>query len=666
MRTIKNIFVLLALTASAGLPAQTIKTATEYHEAFVRQLAQSGQSMTAYNTLYQSYQEYAAVLAATSPGATDHTQAKAGLKSVFPYLGEAVYYYYQKQDKQRTLMFAEAYVDITLLDEMRGETLPVDQQYGTFAWMPATKYYNGKQYDKAVRYLQAYINSGNAERRANAYYYMARSYVHIQDNVRARQVLQQGLSLYPDDLAMLEMAINQLAEAKDDDATLQRYIDAAIRQKPQDAGLLNFQGQLYERAQQWEKAITVYNRLRQMQPQNLTVVRHQAVDNYNAGVSYAWKADEAEKKNVKKQYQQQASSFFTASTKLLNDVLASEPLAIDYATALARAYAYTGNVSGLEDINKRIAGLGRKPVSQNSELQLMAYDTQIATPATPATDPQPYAQTAPQPAARRSVRTLSTVDKDIPVNKTSNENTFVTIIANERYAKVAAVPYAEHDGEVFAEYCNKTLGIPKENIRKHFSVGLADMIGAIDDIKGIARAKQGRCNVIFYYAGHGVPDDDGKEAYLLPTDADGRRMRLCYRLNELYQDLASLGADNTTVFLDACFSGATREKDKMLKQERGVAIKVKEKDVPGRMVVFSAASGSQTAAAYDDEHHGMFTYYLLEKLKETKGNVDLGTLGEYVTSKVALQSRLKNNKDQTPTVMPGAGMDGNWKKLRLR
>ena len=259
-----------------------------------------------------------------------------------------------------------------------------------------------------------------------------------------------------------------------------------------------------------------------------------------------------------------------------------------------------------------------------------------------------------------------TIDQNIPISTIKKNNVFAVIIGNERYQRVAHVPYANNDAKIFAEYCKKTLGLPDKNVKVYENATYGTMIGAVSDIQKIAKAFKGDINVIFYYAGHGVPDDDGKEAYLLPTDADGRRMRLCYRLNELYQDLASLGADNTTVFLDACFSGATREKDKMLKQERGVAIKVKEKDVPGRMVVFSAASGSQTAAAYDDEHHGMFTYYLLEKLKETKGNVDLGTLGEYVTSKVALQSRLKNNKDQTPTVMPGAGMDGNWKKLRLR
>ncbi len=666
MDIMKKVCMLLTLTAYASLSAQTIKTATASYGSFVSQLARDGQSLTAYNMLYQSYQQYASVLAATSAGDADHTEAKAGLKKVFPYLGEAVYYYYQKKDSKSTLLFAEAYVDITLLDDMRGEPLPIDQQYGTFAWMPATKYYNGKQYDKAVRYLQAYINSGNAERRANAYYYMAKSYLNMQDNARALQVLQQGLLLYPNDLSMLEMAINQLAESKDDDAALQQYIDAAISQKPQDAGLLNFQGQLYERAQQWEKAIAVYNKLRQIQPQNLTVVRHQAVDNYNAAVSYAWKADEAEKKSMKKQYQQQASALFSTSTKLLNDVLANEPLAIDYAMALAKAYAYTGNTSGLDDINKRIARLGSKPVSQNSELQLMAYDSQIAKVGD-ITNPQPNnVQPTPKTTPGRPMRAMSKVDKDIPVVKTKNDNTFVTIIANERYTKVAPVPYAERDGEVFAEYCNKTLGIPKENIRKHLSVGLADMLGAIDDIKGIARAKHGHCNIIFYYAGHGVPDDDSKEAFILPTDADGRNTRLCYRLSELYGELAKLEADNTTVFLDACFSGATRDKDKMLKQERSIAIKVEEEDVPGRMVVFSAASGNQTAAAYDDEHHGMFTYYLLEKLKETKGNVDLGTLGEYISSKVALQSRLKNNKDQTPTVQPGAGMDGGWKKIKLR
>ena len=59
----------------------------------------------------------------------------------------------------------------------------------------------------------------------------------------------------------------------------------------------------------------------------------------------------------------------------------------------------------------------------------------------------------------------SDVDTNIPITQQVQENTFALIIANENYQEVSTVPNALNDGAVFAEYCNKTLGIPQSNIK---------------------------------------------------------------------------------------------------------------------------------------------------------------------------------------------------------
>lgn len=90
------------------------------------------------------------------------------------------------------------------------------------------------------------------------------------------------------------------------------------------------------------------------------------------------------------------------------------------------------------------------------------------------------------------------------------------------------------------------------------------------------------------------------------------------------------------MFLDACFSGAKREGD-MLASARGVAIKVKETQPKGNMVVFSAAQNDETAYPYKEQKHGLFTYYLLKNTRN-KGEVTLGDLADFVklTSSVNL------------------------------
>ena len=86
----------------------------------------------------------------------------------------------------------------------------------------------------------------------------------------------------------------------------------------------------------------------------------------------------------------------------------------------------------------------------------------------------------------------------------------------------------------------------------------------------------------------------------------------------------------------------------------------------GNMVVFSAAQGDETAYPNNEEKHGMFTYFLLKKLQESKGDVTLYELGEYIKTNVSQQSILLNGKSQTPCVTPSASLDASWREWKLR
>ena len=116
--------------------------------------------------------------------------------------------------------------------------------------------------------------------------------------------------------------------------------------------------------------------------------------------------------------------------------------------------------------------------------------------------------------------------------------------------------------------------------------------------------------------------------------------------------------------MDACFSGAQRSGD-MLASARGVTIKAEQGVPTGNMVVFSAAQGDETAYPYREKGHGMFTYFLLKKLQETKGDVTLGELSNYIETNVKRQSIVVNGKSQTPTVTPSASLE-NWEGVKLR
>ena len=259
----------------------------------------------------------------------------------------------------------------------------------------------------------------------------------------------------------------------------------------------------------------------------------------------------------------------------------------------------------------------------------------------------------------------NSIDTNIPVSGLKSDNTFAVIIGNENYQRVAKVEYAANDANTFAAYCRSTLGIPQKNVRTYHDATYGTMLAALKDIQAIAKAYKGNLDVIFYYAGHGVPSETSQSAFLLPVDADGSQTEVCLSTKRLYQTLNDLHARKVVVLMDACFSGAQRG-DGMLASARGVALKVKD-DVPtGNMVVFTAANGDQTAYPYREKGHGLFTYYLLKKLQDTKGNTTLGALTDYVSDEVARQSVVENKHSQTPTVIPATALSSAWRDMKLQ
>lgn len=257
----------------------------------------------------------------------------------------------------------------------------------------------------------------------------------------------------------------------------------------------------------------------------------------------------------------------------------------------------------------------------------------------------------------------SDVDLNIPQTKNINDKTFVVIFANERYQKEQEVPFAVHDGEVFKEYCIKTLGIPEKNIRFQANATLNNMKHEVDWLKSTISAFKGEAKGIFYYSGHGTPSESNKNSYLLPVDGYSTDPESGYSLDKIYSELGDANASTMTYFIDACFSGADRD-GQMMAESRGIAIVSKAGQLKGNSVAFSAAQGNETAYVYREKSHGMFTYFLLKKLQDSKGNVSYGELSDYINDKVSRLSMVENSKSQTPTTTASNSLS-DWRKIRF-
>lgn len=263
----------------------------------------------------------------------------------------------------------------------------------------------------------------------------------------------------------------------------------------------------------------------------------------------------------------------------------------------------------------------------------------------------------------------SDVDRNIPATEIRNSHRYAIVIGNQDYHSYQNglnseqdVPFALEDATVFNQYCQQTLGVDVNNMVLLTNATAAKMKQEIDFITRLA-ARDPQAEIIFYYAGHGFPDENSKVPYLIPVDVNASSLSTAIPLFELYNKLSNTGAQKVTVFLDACFSGGGR--DAGLIASRGIKITPKKDALTGNIVVFSATSSDQTALPYSEKHHGMFTYFLLKKLQDSNGECTYSELYSYLSKKVGDNSLRVNRKDQTPEVNTSPLVQESWSEWRF-
>lgn len=262
----------------------------------------------------------------------------------------------------------------------------------------------------------------------------------------------------------------------------------------------------------------------------------------------------------------------------------------------------------------------------------------------------------------------SGVDKNIPFNNNKNPDRLALIIGNENYTgslnAEINVEYARNDAEIFRKYAINCLGVEERNVYFFTDATAGLMRTKIELVAKLVSKMGSDAELIFYYAGHGFPDESTRVPYLIPVDVNATNLDAAIKLPEIYEQFSQTGAKRVIVFMDACFSGGGRNQG--LLAARGVKIKPKNYMLDGNMVVFSASTGEQSALPYDKEKHGMFTYFLLKKLQDTKGNVTYDELSKYLESKVSVESLRVNGKEQDPKVNVSLDVEDVWKLWKIR
>ena len=257
------------------------------------------------------------------------------------------------------------------------------------------------------------------------------------------------------------------------------------------------------------------------------------------------------------------------------------------------------------------------------------------------------------------------VDENIPINQTKKKYRFALIIGNEDYSSYqkglsseSNVIFAMNDAEVFSKYCTNTLGIEKSNIFLIKNATFAQMNQEIERVTKLLTSLGNYGELIFYYAGHGFPDEITKEPYLIPVDVSSSNLNSAIKLYDITKKFSQTKAKRISVFLDACFTGNGRVLG--LVSDRGIKVKPKQQFLGENIIVFTATSELQTALPFKKTQHGMFTYFLLKELQETSGNITYKQLFNKLLLNVTLFSLVLNKQEQAPNVIVNSNLKDSW------
>jgi len=263
----------------------------------------------------------------------------------------------------------------------------------------------------------------------------------------------------------------------------------------------------------------------------------------------------------------------------------------------------------------------------------------------------------------------SDVDINIPKTGIQKATAYALVIGNEDYStfqtglsKEVNVPFAVNDATVFADYLINTIGIPERQIKVLSNATAGQIKQALGWLTNLAQIEGEDAEIYFYFSGHGLPDQNTREPYIIPVDVSGTDLQYAIPLTEIYNALTKYPAKRVSVFMDACFSGGARNQSLVV--QKSVKIKPKDSYLTGNFVVFSSSSGEETSNVWKEKQHGYFTYSLLKKIQESKGDVNYFDLGEYVIKSVKKESGL-NNLKQNPQVMSSPGVGEDWKTWNL-
>ena len=243
-------------------------------------------------------------------------------------------------------------------------------------------------------------------------------------------------------------------------------------------------------------------------------------------------------------------------------------------------------------------------------------------------------------------------------------NAYALVVGVEDYRDLTPTPGARSDAERFAQMLEDTLGVPDQNI--HLMTDERATRGDItSQLIWLKENVPSDGRIYFFFSGHGSPDVESGESYLLPYEGRPETINQTGLLmQEVLNDLEETEARDIIAFVDACFSGSGDRSS--LPEGTRPLVPVQKTSTAPRVALLSSSAADEISGNAADSEEGLFTRHLLRAIGEGRADIDgdgqisLQELATYVTPRVAREARqLERNQTPSLNVPEGLGEPDN-------
>jgi formylglycine-generating enzyme required for sulfatase activity len=252
-----------------------------------------------------------------------------------------------------------------------------------------------------------------------------------------------------------------------------------------------------------------------------------------------------------------------------------------------------------------------------------------------------------------------------------NADSIAVVIGNKSYRQTVSVEFAHNDADAMRDFLSRSLGFRDSNIFVLKDATLSEfsqMLGSERSPQSgrlWRTVKEGRSNVFVYFSGHGVPDLQTRQPFLLPSDGNPNQAESGFQLDLLYRNLEQVkrkvGPDRQViVMIDACFTGETGRRGESLLSISAPGF-VPARPKTGSGVVKLLATSAASPANWDQEDKlGLFTSRFLlgvagltrvsDAETDLKPDFSWAELRRFVIDSVTEGARRETGREQVPEI----------------